>query len=44
MEFVMHAPSDYFKLKNTPYPPTLTEKGIGYIWTTLKNEIAISKK
>ncbi|CAL1685688.1 unnamed protein product [Lasius platythorax] len=44
MEFVMHAPSDYFKLKNTPYPPALTEKGIGYIWTTLRNEIAISKK
>lgn len=44
MEFVMHAPSDYFKLKNTPYPPMLTEKGISYIWTTLRNEIAISKK
>ncbi|KAL6429967.1 hypothetical protein ACFW04_007653 [Cataglyphis niger] len=44
MEFVMHAPSDYFKLKNTPYPPMLTEKGIGYIWTTLRNEIAMSKK
>lgn len=44
MEFVMHAPSDYYKLKNTPYPPRLTEKGMGYIWTTLRNEMAISKK
>lgn len=44
MEFVMHAPSDYFKLKNTPYPPPLTEKGVGYIWTTLRNEMALSKK
>ncbi|XP_011880768.1 PREDICTED: GATA zinc finger domain-containing protein 1 isoform X2 [Vollenhovia emeryi] len=44
MEFVMHAPSDYFKLKNSPYPPPHTEKGAGYIWTTLRNELAISKK
>lgn len=44
MEFVMHAPSDYFKLKNTPYPPALTEKGIGYIWTTLRNELVLAKK
>ncbi|XP_063977835.1 GATA zinc finger domain-containing protein 1 [Diachasmimorpha longicaudata] len=39
MEFVMHAPSDYYKLKNTPYPPLLTENGSGYIWTSLKNEM-----
>ena len=39
MEFVMHAPSDYFKLKNTPYPPALTEKGIGYIWTDRKSVV-----
>jgi hypothetical protein len=44
MEFVMHAPSDYFKLKNTPYPPLLTERGMGYVWTTLRNEMALSKK
>ena len=44
MEFVMHAPSDYYKLKNTPYPPPLTERGTGFIWTTLRNEIATSKK
>lgn len=35
MEFVMHAPSDYYKLKNTPYPPTLDERGTGFIWTSL---------
>lgn len=44
MEFVMHAPSDYYKLKNSPYPPQLLEKDVGYIWTTLKNEIGMSKK
>ncbi|CAK9812415.1 GATA zinc finger domain-containing protein 1 [Anthophora plagiata] len=44
MEFVMHAPSDYYKLKNTPYPPSPTERGTGYIWTTFRNEIATSKK
>lgn len=44
MEFVMHAPSDYYKLKNSPYPPPLAEKSTGYVWTTLRNEIAMSKK
>ncbi|XP_014212205.1 GATA zinc finger domain-containing protein 1 [Copidosoma floridanum] len=38
MEFIMHAPSDYYKLKNTPYPPILQEGGNGYVWTTLTNE------
>ncbi|KAJ8686205.1 hypothetical protein QAD02_021999 [Eretmocerus hayati] len=40
MEFVMHAPSDYYKLKNSPYPPILAEGGNGYIWTSLKNELS----
>ncbi|XP_076678966.1 GATA zinc finger domain-containing protein 1 [Andrena cerasifolii] len=44
MEFVMHAPSDYYKLKNTLYPPALTERGTGYIWSTIRNEIALSRK
>ncbi|OXU20451.1 hypothetical protein TSAR_003380 [Trichomalopsis sarcophagae] len=43
MEFVMHAPSDYYKLKNSPYPPILTEGGRGYVWTTLANEANIKK-
>ncbi|XP_058797934.1 GATA zinc finger domain-containing protein 1 isoform X2 [Phymastichus coffea] len=38
MEFVMHAPSDYYKLKNSPYPPILREGGNGYIWTSFRNE------
>ncbi|KAK0163514.1 hypothetical protein PV327_007189 [Microctonus hyperodae] len=44
MEFVMHAPSDYYRLKNTPYPPPLTESGSGYIWTSLRNELHNSRK
>ncbi|XP_012278017.1 GATA zinc finger domain-containing protein 1 isoform X2 [Orussus abietinus] len=44
MEFIMHAPSDYYKLKNTPYPPPLTENGAGYTWTTLRNELIAGKK
>lgn len=43
MEFVMHAPSDYYYNKNTPYPPPEienTEKcGLGYIWTRLNEKI-----
>ncbi|XP_053594117.1 GATA zinc finger domain-containing protein 1 isoform X2 [Microplitis demolitor] len=39
MEFIMHAPSDYYRLKNTPYPPPLIESATGgYIWTSLSNE------
>lgn len=34
MEFVMHAPSDYYKAKNTPYPHVPSEMS-GFIWTTL---------
>lgn len=39
MEFVMHAPSDYFRLKNSPYPIPYTGAGSGYIWTSIRNEI-----
>lgn len=45
MEFVMHAPSDYYHDKTTPYPPTdnnvlatfASTKGTkgGFIWTNL---------
>ncbi|KAG6443428.1 GATA zinc finger domain-containing protein 1 [Manduca sexta] len=38
MEFVMHAPSDYYKTGSNPYP--LTENDVnnytGYIWTSLE--------
>ncbi|CAH0714853.1 unnamed protein product, partial [Brenthis ino] len=38
MEFVMHAPSDYYKASNTPYPLTDSEVNNynGFIWTTLE--------
>ncbi|CAF4768901.1 unnamed protein product [Pieris macdunnoughi] len=37
MEFVMHAPSDYYKASNSPYPLTENELNnySGFIWTTL---------
>ncbi|XP_025830225.1 GATA zinc finger domain-containing protein 1-like, partial [Agrilus planipennis] len=35
MEFIMHAPSDYYKAKNTPYPPIEAPAEPGYIWTSL---------
>ncbi|XP_053620392.1 GATA zinc finger domain-containing protein 1 [Plodia interpunctella] len=37
MEFVMHAPSDYYKASNSPYPLVDTEVNnySGFIWTTL---------
>ncbi|XP_023025570.2 GATA zinc finger domain-containing protein 1 [Leptinotarsa decemlineata] len=37
MEFVMHAPSDYYKSKTTPYPPANPPGEPGYIWTSLKS-------
>ncbi|XP_026499755.2 GATA zinc finger domain-containing protein 1 [Vanessa tameamea] len=38
MEFVMHAPSDYYKASNSPYPLTDNELNnySGFIWTTLE--------
>lgn len=40
MEFVMHAPSDYYKCNNTPYPPVESEivskAAGGYIWTSME--------
>lgn len=42
MEFVMHAPSDYYHNKNTPYPPIdadiygqSTNTTGGFIWTSI---------
>ncbi|XP_067003762.2 GATA zinc finger domain-containing protein 1 [Anabrus simplex] len=40
MTFVMHAPSDYFKAKNTPYPPIhLSNEDGPFIWTRLLPKI-----
>lgn len=38
MEFVMHAPSDYYKANTCPYPLIDTEVNnySGYIWTSLE--------
>ncbi|XP_026316189.1 GATA zinc finger domain-containing protein 1 [Hyposmocoma kahamanoa] len=38
MEFVMHAPSDYYKASNSPYPLIDNELNnyTGYIWTSLE--------
>ncbi|XP_041971894.1 GATA zinc finger domain-containing protein 1 [Aricia agestis] len=38
MEFVLHAPSDYYKASNSPYPLTESELNnySGFIWTTLE--------
>lgn len=36
MEFVMHAPSDYYKARSTPYPPTNPpETQNSFIWLRL---------
>lgn len=37
MEFVMHAPSDYFKARNTPFPPMHLDynSDTNFIWTRL---------
>ncbi|CAH1164412.1 unnamed protein product [Phaedon cochleariae] len=35
MEFVMHAPSDYYKSRTTPYPTVSAPADPGYIWTSL---------
>ncbi|KAK9701086.1 hypothetical protein QE152_g30812 [Popillia japonica] len=36
MEFVMHAPSDYYKASNTPYPNVHPAAEPGFIWSSLK--------
>lgn len=42
MEFVMHAPSDYYHDKTTPYPPvdndgTAHNSSGGFIWTNIES-------
>lgn len=38
MEFVMHAPSDYYKATKTPFPPTepALHDYSGFIWSSLE--------
>ncbi|KAF5303753.1 hypothetical protein FQA39_LY09826 [Lamprigera yunnana] len=35
MDFIMHAPSDYYYNKNTPYPPAYSNTQGGFVWTNL---------
>lgn len=35
MEFIMHAPSDYYKARNTPYSTVLENSKSGFIWSSL---------
>ncbi|XP_050511236.1 GATA zinc finger domain-containing protein 1 [Diabrotica virgifera virgifera] len=37
MEFIMHAPSDYYKANNTPYPSPFPSAERGYIWTSINS-------
>ena len=39
-EFVCHAPSDYFRDRNAPYPTLPMKPEIGYIWTSMHAEVA----
>ena len=39
MDFVCHAPSDYFKARNTPYPVLGKDPDLCFIWTSLGPEI-----
>lgn len=36
MDFIMHAPSDYYKSRNTPYPQVHPPLEKGYIWSNLE--------
>ncbi|KAJ8926079.1 hypothetical protein NQ315_009935 [Exocentrus adspersus] len=36
MQFVMHAPSDYYKSRTTPYPTIHAPAEPGYIWTSVE--------
>ncbi|GAB6026320.1 GATA zinc finger domain-containing protein 1 [Chamberlinius hualienensis] len=39
MEFVCHAPSDYYKSSNTPYPTINNKPELCYIWSRLRPQI-----
>lgn len=39
MDFVCHAPSDYFKAPKTPYPVVQKDSDLCFIWTSLGPEI-----
>lgn len=39
MEFVCHAPSDYYKCNNAPYPTNSTEPDLCFVWTSIGPKI-----
>lgn len=44
LEFVCHAPSEYFKSRSSPFPTVPTRPEKGYIWTHVGPTPAISIK
>lgn len=44
MEFVCHAPSDYFKCSRAPYPTLNNSPELCYIWSSLGPEIRVAPK
>lgn len=44
MEFIMHAPSDYFYNRRTPYPTATMQPQRGFIWTRLESGITYKKE
>ncbi|OWF48681.1 GATA zinc finger domain-containing protein 1-like [Mizuhopecten yessoensis] len=41
MEFVCHAPSDYFKCKQGPYPTISRDPNLCYVWTNIRQPIQV---
>lgn len=39
LEFVCHAPSDYYQAPNAPYPTVSTKPDLCYIWTSVGSVI-----
>lgn len=44
MEFIMHAPSDYFHNRRAPFPTTSMQPEKGFIWTRLDEGITYKKE
>ncbi|XP_005111117.1 GATA zinc finger domain-containing protein 1 [Aplysia californica] len=42
MEFVCHAPSDYFKARDAPYKTVNPEPKLCYIWTSIGPEVQVT--
>ncbi|KAK3609860.1 hypothetical protein CHS0354_015051 [Potamilus streckersoni] len=42
MEFVCHAPSDYFKAKKAPYPTISSKPELCYIWSSIRPVVKVA--